>query len=417
MASATAPSAKYSYVPEILEEHYEEVQFLWANRTAALRSPRFTVRELGQLEERIEAHVQGMLAVGEPMRDLVEPGLSATEATIAFASAFALLRLDKPPTTRLVLDRFATAEGPALDGIREALCHAAPANSLRELDFLAGGDQQPVAVAALEVLLWKSTAKPALDRIAPFLSAESPAARRGAWRMLAHAGLAADPKAYSTAMRDDDSLVQKESIWAAVWARVPGILALARKFAGEPNPAYVELYRVLATVGKREDLARVERLAHDAALGPTAVRLSLVGTLGSPSHIPWLIDQMSDPDAETAVAAGSAFTQMTGADVSSAAIAKLPPAEPTGDAAIDEEFAEEAPLPDPARARVVWSELGPALENADRICRGADVSQGASLNQLATFDLASRWDMAARNRFYGLHGPSLNDLLRFPKTQ
>jgi len=61
--------------------------------------------------------------------------------------------------------------------------------------------------------------------------------------------------------------------------------------------------------------------------------------------------------------------------------------------------------------------LGQSLENADRICRGADVSQGASLNQLATFDLASRWDMAARNRFYGLNGPSLNDLLRFPQTQ
>ncbi len=285
------------------------------------------------------------------------------------------------------------------------------------MDFLAGGDKQPVAVAALEVLFWKSTAKPALERIAPFLSAESPAARCGAWRMLAHAGLAADPKAYSTAMRDDDPLVQKESIWAAVWARVPGILALARKFAGEPNPAHLELYRVLAAVGKREDLARVERVAHDAGLGPAAIRLSLIGSLGSPSHIPWLIDQMSDPEAETAVAAGSAFTQMTGADVSSAAIAKLPPAEPTGDAALDEEFAEEAPLPDPARARVVWSELGPSLENADRICRGADVSQGASLNQLGSFDLASRWEMAARNRFYGLHGPSLNDLLRFPQTQ
>src|SRR5437868_656533 len=141
MASAAAPSAKHSYVPEILEEHYEELQFLWANRTAALRSPRYTLRELAKLEERIEAHVQGMLAVGEPMRELVEPGLSATDATIAFASAFALLRLDKPPTTRLVLDRFATAEGPALEGIREALCHGAPASSLRELDFLAGGDQ------------------------------------------------------------------------------------------------------------------------------------------------------------------------------------------------------------------------------------------------------------------------------------
>src|SRR4051794_17803329 len=182
MATAPPPPAKPSYIPEILEEHYEELQFLWGIRTSALRSPRFTRRELAKFEERIEAHVQGMLIVGEPMRDLVERGLAEADPTIAFAAAFALLRLNRPATTRLVLDQFAVAKGATLDGLREALCHAAPSDSFRELDFLAGGDNPAVAASALEVLMWRSTSARLPERIIPFLAANDPCARRSAWR-------------------------------------------------------------------------------------------------------------------------------------------------------------------------------------------------------------------------------------------
>lgn len=417
MATASTSPAKPSYIPEILEEHYEELQFLWGIRTSAVRSPRFTRRELAKFEERIEAHVQGMLIVGEPMRDLVEPGLAEADPTIAFAAAFALLRLQLPTTTRLVLDQFAIAKGPALDGLREALCHAAPSDSFRELAFLAGGDNAAVAASALEVLMWRSTPAPLPERILPFLTADDPLARRSAWRMLANLGIAADPKAYSAAMRDDDALVQSEVVWSAVWARVPGILALARTSPAKPNPVQADLHHALAIVGTREDRTRIEQLSHTVALGPPAIRLALIGAFGHPSHVEVLIERMGDADPATAVAAGQAFTRMTGVDVSSDQMGKLPPAEPTGDAALDEEFAEEAPLPDPARARSVWSEMQPRLAGAEKICRGVDVSGGATADQLSAFDLASRRDMAARNRFYGIPGPSPIDLVRFPQTR
>src|SRR6476659_7168319 len=100
MATASPSPAKPSYIPEILEEHYEELQFLWRIRTSALRSPRFTRPQLAKFEERIEAHVQGMLVVGESMRDLVEPGLAEADPTFAFVAALELLRLNRQATTR-----------------------------------------------------------------------------------------------------------------------------------------------------------------------------------------------------------------------------------------------------------------------------------------------------------------------------
>jgi hypothetical protein len=217
-------------------------------------------------------------------------------------------------------------------------------------------------------------------------------------------------------MRDDDVLVQREAVWSAVWARVPGILALARTSGANPNPAQSDLHRVLAIVGTREDRTRVEQLSRNVALGAPAIRFALIGAFGHPSHVEVLIERMGDADPATAIAAGQAFTRIFGVDVSSGEMGTLPPAEPTGDAALDEEFAEEAPLPDPARARSVWSEMQPPLAGAEKICRGVDVSRGTTADQLSTFDLASRWDMAARNRFYGIPGPSPIDLARFPQS-
>jgi uncharacterized protein (TIGR02270 family) len=412
-SSAGAPTAKLSYIPEILEEHYEELQFLWSIRRTAIRSPSFTLGDIAKFETRIEAHLQGMLVVGERMRDLVEPGLTGDDATIVFASAFALLRLDRPATTRLVLNHFAGATGPALDGLREALCHAAPSGALHELESLSRTLNPVNATAALEVLVWRALKPPAIERIRPFLASESPAARQAAWRILALLGSPADAKDYSAAMRDDDPLVRTEATWSAAWARVPGILALARRYAESPAQEHLELFRLLAALGTREDLPRIERLANDETLGPPAIRLPLVGVFGHLTFANDLITKMSNGNPEVAVAAAEAFRVMTGTDVSSDKMAKLPPASPTGDPALDAEFADDVRLPDPERARAIWSAMKDRRVNAERICHGQDISRGATVEQLSTFDLASRWYVAARNRFYGVGGPSLIDLGRF----
>jgi uncharacterized protein (TIGR02270 family) len=415
-APAAAPAPKLTYIPEILEEHYEELQFLWAIRRSALRSPRFTLRELAKFEERIAAHLQGMLAVGEKMRDLVEPGLAESDANIAFAAAFSLSSLNLPATTQLVLDRFGAAKEGNLEGLGEALCHAAPANAFPALEWFASHGPAAVAVAALEALSWRAAKPPAVTLVRPHLGDEDPAARRTAWRILAALGAAADAKDYSAAMRDDDPAVRAEAAWAAVWACVPGILVLARRAAESADPANMELYRLLATLGTRDDGERVVSLVGNAALGSPALRFELLGAYGHPAHVDFLIGQMSSPDPETAVAAGDAFTRMLGADVSSSNRATVPPKEPTGDAETDAEFAEDVLLPDPAVAAQVWSTARERLAAAEKICGGEDVTPGASIQQLARFDLASRAAMAARNRFYGIAGPSPIDLARFPQT-
>ena len=73
-------------MPDILEEHLEELAFLWGQRQAALRHPEHTLRSFSGLEERIEAHLHGLLAVGDQANPLLEEKLTCDDELVVFAA-------------------------------------------------------------------------------------------------------------------------------------------------------------------------------------------------------------------------------------------------------------------------------------------------------------------------------------------
>src|SRR6266704_5667510 len=117
------PAAKLRLMPDLLEEHFEELQFLWGQRRSALRSPLYTARELLDQEERIEAHVQGLLVAGDQLIPLVEEGLASDDPLLVFASTYVLLRLNTEAAIRRAGAAFAAAEGGGLQGASESLCN------------------------------------------------------------------------------------------------------------------------------------------------------------------------------------------------------------------------------------------------------------------------------------------------------
>src|SRR6478609_1353768 len=80
-------------ISEIIEHHAEEAAFLWLLRDNAVRAPHYALKGLAKLDDRVEAHLDGLRIAGEPGWELVkksceigEPGEIFTAAVLAFES-------------------------------------------------------------------------------------------------------------------------------------------------------------------------------------------------------------------------------------------------------------------------------------------------------------------------------------------
>jgi uncharacterized protein (TIGR02270 family) len=407
--------AKLSYIPELIEHHYEELQFLWGQRQSALRSPRYTMREFSALEQRIEAHVQGLLVAGVDLLHIVEPGLASDDAKTSFAAAYALLRLENETATLAVIQAFSGAHGKQMYGLRQALSLARMEQLLPSLPFLFFSSASPTVAAAADVLAWHGALPPPGLTIDTLLQDEDPTVRETAWRVVANSGLTVDPKLYAAAVRDESPAVKRAGLTAAAWTAVPGALLLARQLADTPTADNMYALQLLAILGGPEDLQRMTAIAKTAELGPS--RYHLLGSYGHPALVEWLLAELANPDPEVAVAAGAAFSKITGQDIDSKDRVPLRPKDGKEPDEFEAEFLEEVLLPHPAAARSHWEKARPQLARATRVCRGLDVSRGSTPEGLAKLDMESRWELFLRSRFHRAWTGSPADLERFPQSQ
>ncbi len=77
----------------IVEQHAEEAAFLWLLRDKAVDAPHYARRHLARLDERVEAHVDGLRVAGEAGREIAWKQLEQFgETGEMFAAAITLYR-------------------------------------------------------------------------------------------------------------------------------------------------------------------------------------------------------------------------------------------------------------------------------------------------------------------------------------
>src|SRR2546430_15909749 len=64
-ASATQGPVLPMAITEIVEQHAEEAAILWAQRDKAVLAPNYSLKDLARLDERVEAHLDGLRVAGE----------------------------------------------------------------------------------------------------------------------------------------------------------------------------------------------------------------------------------------------------------------------------------------------------------------------------------------------------------------
>lgn len=408
----SAPRA--TYIHDIADEHVEELGFLWGQRRAALRSSGYTIRALADLEERIAAHLQGVLAVGDHALPLLEDTLAQDDPLAVFAAAFALLHSDSVAARSRVLEAFMQAQGERLGGLRDALCHAPLHDAAPQLDALSRSSAAPVAIAAGEALAFHGTLQASREDVQRFLRHDDAMVREHAWHLVGYLGASVDPKQYAAAMREQAGPARAAALHAGAWCREPGILAACRKLASDAPEASPDALALLAVLGVPQDLDRFRALGRSRELGPS--RFRLLGAFGQPALMDTILAGVADPDPATAVAAAAAFTKMTGEGVDSDRRATLAPENGAEPDEFETEFRDEVTLPDPELARRVWERVKPWVR-AGRLCCGVDVSAQLTPEAFAALDMESRWEVCLRARYSGAWSGTPVRLERFPQAR
>ncbi len=82
-------------IDSILYQHAEESSFQWLLRDAAVRDPHYTLPDLADLEERIDAHLDGLVVAGDASWPFCEAGLEHKEPGEVFTATYIALDSSK----------------------------------------------------------------------------------------------------------------------------------------------------------------------------------------------------------------------------------------------------------------------------------------------------------------------------------
>jgi len=385
-------AAPTAIIEGIVDLHYDEAAYLWSQRDAATTATNYTLSDLAFLDERLEAHIDGLRVAGDYGWGLCEAGLDPKDPGSVFvASVIAFESGDK-----------------------------------ERIDLVVGasGDSYAAFRAAVSGLGWMKVQR-FNAMILGMVSAKSRPYRR--------IGIAAcgvrriNPKTYLDQAVNSSDLFLKTLAFKAAGAlkRLDLLPQLQKHFLHEDHGCRFEAARSALLLG---DSSATETLgafvlsnsdytlpAMQVALrvvdGQTAKnwlkaqskvaglrRVMLIGTgiTGEPGYVPMLIKRMSQP--EFARISGRAFSMITGIDLEEH---KLDTPEPEGfeagpnDDPEDENVAmdpdEDLVWPHPEKVAQWWKQNASHFNVGTRYLAGSPVSPESCAEILQTSNQDTRY--------------------------
>ncbi|AZD02967.1 TIGR02270 family protein [Pseudomonas chlororaphis subsp. chlororaphis] len=342
-------------IMNMIDQHAEEAGFLALLRDQAMRAPHYDLDDVGKLDERIEAHLDGLRIAGLPGLDAVLQQLSphaqgevfaATVPAFETGNIAAMATLAEQVRTREGSERFMAAALGWLDWERVSpwieRMLASPEPLFRRLGLAACGMHRRDPGSAL--LAGLSHADPGVLARAARTAGE-----------LRRRDLMSAIRAHR---QHQDAATRFWANWATAQMGDEEALEPLRQFAEQPGEFQYRALCVWLAWQKREhSIAWIRQLMQNP--GQRRIGIQAVGLLGDPVSVPWLIQQMSDlPYARVA---GEAFSLMTGADLAllDLELQDLPdfdagPNDDPEDANVAMDPDENLPWPDPKLIAAWW---------------------------------------------------------------
>ena len=369
----------------IVAEFADETSFLWYLRSRAVGAPQYTLDDLICLDERLEAHIDGLRVAGEKGWDVCAGKLESNNAADYFAPAVLAFESGMPQGIQDVLD--AIAEDPnKARALISALGWLPPAQAEPHINNLLSSEspfQRYLGIAASAIhrrdpghLLGKT-----VDDGFPILRARS---------LRAYGELGRSRELDSCILRgafaDDDDEIRFSAAWSATLAGNKEAVEVLKSFVPK-NSLHKE--KALNTALRRMQAAAAFTWQRHLADSPDTLRLAIIsaGTIGDPVLVPWLIEQMNTP--ALARVAGEAFTMITGVDLESEAMRGVRPegftSGPTdipGDDNVAMDPDDDLPWPKADAVLHWWGRSKGAFPSGTRHLLGMPITAGNLLNIL-----------------------------------
>lgn len=341
---------------ELCEEFAHEAAFLWTLRSRAVHGYRYDLARLTELDERIEAHLDGLRLLGECGWEACRAVLDEEEPGGFFAAG--VIALGKPNREAFaeVLEAAGEERGPARELI--SACGWTPSENL---GGVLGELLSPKASAAEMRLGIGACAVHRRDpgiALGYALAHPSARVRARALRAVGELGRVDLIAELIAAFEDKDGDCRFWSSWsAALFGNVAAVPYL-QKVAVESG-GFAE--RAADMVVRRLEVGVARRWIETTVLDSARPRVVFVAAaaLGDPGLLPLVLDCMASP--ELARIAGWAWSHVTGVDLVGAKLCQEPPADlrsrPSDDSSDDDvamDPVDALPWPDARRVSEWW---------------------------------------------------------------
>jgi uncharacterized protein (TIGR02270 family) len=364
-------------IEDVLSQHAEEAAFQWLLRDLAVHAPHYDLGDLAELDDRVEAHLDGLSIAGDAGWEIAkgqlswqEPGEVFTLSALAFESA--------DPRRAEEAMAAASEDEPLARGVISALGWVPPEAARPHIQNLLNSEdpvRRRVGIGGAAV--HREDPGPLLRRVLDW--GERPTYAR-ALKMAGELGRRDLAHLCAAALESDDS---EEKFWAA-WSAA---------LLGNADAASRALFEVALASVPRSDragdlLARVKPpgqvLAWHSQLAeePQRARLAcrVAGAVGEPGLVTWLIQAMAVD--EVARPAGESFSMITGVDLALANLDRdwpegleTGPSEDPEDEDVSLDPDEALPWPDSEKVRVWWEDNGQLFSAGTRHLCGRPISE------------------------------------------
>ena len=301
-------------IQHIIDQHADDAAFLWLQRDAAVGSNGHGSRELSRLDERLEAHVDGLRVAGElgwvaaqsNFDRYREPGETFVAALLALESQsenrigyIVNVAESSPGSLRAVISALGWAETSRIGGIVESMLRS------------RSPQRRFLGVAACSVRRFDPS-----DRLKIFFD-DVPYVRARALRLAGELGRADLLDCIRGFLADADEPTQFWAAWTCVlMGDREEALAILRSKAGSDAMGFKAFQLSLLAMHHADAVAWLGELRQRDL--PLAI--AGAGIVGDPVSVPWLLKSIPEP--RMGRLAGESFELITGVGIESHGIAQ-----------------------------------------------------------------------------------------------